>query len=440
MGRGELLQRHPSGQAREVDEAEVARGDGDQVDTLGGSPRFGTRLARRGLVAAGSELDDAVLGLRSEGRSSEATGDALDLGHLREHGVGLAPLLDASRGLPDLRLATHQLVDHVGEGLAVALEEGGAQALAVVGDDDELVRTRRRGGGLLQGGDRLVDPVERVERLAPLGSAVVGDLVVVGVVDEDDGGAAVHLLDDERGRQVAQGDVRRGARDRVGHPAVHQGHDPRPLLPPRLEVLLEDLGDRADDRVKVVVRAGEEREEGLALAEPLALVLDRGHRDVRADGVAGEEVADARPVVRQQALAVRDPGRDLGGIRRVVGDQDPVGFLLVPPEGRDAVVVAVQDPGLARRRGRRQECLPAREPVAAGAHPGRQVGDPAGPNLAGEDRVGQPVDLHDDEAGLVRAHDVLAPGRELLDQHPEVRVVVADREDRGRGSCSRTRT
>ena len=43
-----------------------------------------------------------------------------------------------------------------------------------------------------------VHAVERLERLDPLGAAVVGELVVVGEVGVDDVRAAVHLLDDQR--------------------------------------------------------------------------------------------------------------------------------------------------------------------------------------------------------------------------------------------------
>ena len=210
---------------REVDEPEVARRDRDQVGPLLG--RLPVRVFAVVVFGAGrAELHDAVRGLRSEGGPGEATGDALRLGQLREEGVRLAPLLDARRVLLDLRVAAHQLPDHVAERLAVALEEGRPEGLAVVGHDDEAIRSWRRAGGLLQRRDRPVDAVERVERLAPLGPAVVGDLVVVGVVDVDDRRAAVHLLDHEGGRQVAQGDVRRRARERVGHPAVHPRDDP----------------------------------------------------------------------------------------------------------------------------------------------------------------------------------------------------------------------
>ena len=300
----------------------------------------------------------------------------------------------------------------------------------MVGHDDEAIRPGRGRGGLLQRRDRPVHAVEGVEGLGPLGPAVVRDLVVVGVVDVDDRCAAVHLLDDEGRRQVAEADVGGGARDRVGPAAVHPRDDAGPHLAARLDVLLDHLGHEADDRAEVVVRAGEERHEGLALAQALALVLDRGHRDVGAAASPEKRLPTLAPSFEQQPLAVRDPGRDLHRVVRMVGDHDPAGSLLVPAEGRDAVVVAVQDPGLAGRGGRGQERLPARQPVAAGANPVGQVRDAAGPDLAGQDRLGEAVDLDDHEAGLVGPHHALAAGGHLLHEDREVRVVAGDREDR----------
>ena len=79
-----------------------------------------------------------------------------------------------------------------------------------------------------------VDAVERLERLDPLGPAVVGQLVVVGEVGVDDVGAAVHLLDDQRGVDVAQQDVAGGAHAGVLQPAMHLRPDPGAPGPPRL--------------------------------------------------------------------------------------------------------------------------------------------------------------------------------------------------------------
>ena len=114
----------------------------------------------------------------------------------------------------------------------------------------------------------------------------------------------------------------------------------------------------------------------------------------------------------------------------MVGDHRPPGLFLVPPEGRDAVVVAVQETGLAGRRGRWQECLPAIEAVPSRTNPARQVGRPAGLDLASQDRPRETVDLDDDEARRIRPMDVRPASRQLLDEDREVRVVAADREDR----------
>ena len=89
-------------------------------------------------------------------------------------------------GLDQRRASAHQVADDLAEALAVALLERGAQALAVVGQDDELVRPRGVLGGLLERADRPVDAVERLERLDALRAAVVGQLVVVGEVRVDD--------------------------------------------------------------------------------------------------------------------------------------------------------------------------------------------------------------------------------------------------------------
>ena len=89
------------------------------------------------------------------------------------------------------------------------------------------------------------------------------------------------------------------------------------------------------------------------------------------------------------------------GVDRVARDHQVLAVALVPAEGRDAVVVAVEDARLAGRGHRRQDRLPARQLVAAVADPAGHRVDGAGPDAAGEDRMGEAVDLDDDEAGLV---------------------------------------
>ena len=80
--------------------------------------------------------------------------DALALGDLRQERVDEdRPFGLASSTRPG-RPAAHQAADVLAEAHAVALEERLAEALAVVGQDDELVRPRRLVGRLDQGRDR----------------------------------------------------------------------------------------------------------------------------------------------------------------------------------------------------------------------------------------------------------------------------------------------
>ena len=101
----------------------------------------------------------------------------------------------------------------------------------------------------------------------------------------------------------------------------------------------------------------------------------------------------------------------------------------VPAEGGDAVVVAVQDAGLAARRHRRQDRLPARQLVAAVADPVGHRVDRAGAHPAGQDRMGQPVDLDDDQARLV-GMALRALDEQPLDEEAVVRAATVDAEDR----------
>ena len=235
----------------------------------------------------------------------------------------------------------------------------------MVGQDDELVRPRRLVGRLDQGRDRPVDAVEGLEGLDPLGAAVMGQLVVVGEVRVDHVGPAVHLLDDQRRVDVAQEHVAGGAHAGVLETAVHLRPDARTSGAPGLRELLEELAEEQRERAQVAARAEEERHERLAVADAAALGLDRGRRQVRPRRVARHQVADAGAVVGEQALAVGDAGHDQLRVGRVAGGHQVLAIPLVPAERGDAVVVAVEDPGLAAGGHRRQDRLPARQLVAA---------------------------------------------------------------------------
>ena len=73
----------------------------------------------------------------------------------------------------------------------------------MIGQDDEAVGPRRFLGDPLQQADDPVDAVQGIQRLAPFGTRVVGDLVVVDEVGVDHRDAAEHSLHDQAARHLA---------------------------------------------------------------------------------------------------------------------------------------------------------------------------------------------------------------------------------------------
>ena len=210
---------------------------------------------------------------------------------------------------------------------------------------------------------------------------------------------------------------------------MHLRPDAGPAGPPRLEPFLDELAEEERERTHIAGRAEEERREGLTVSDPAALGLDRRGRQVRPRGVARQQIADAGPVVRKQALSVRDARSDQGRIGGIARCHQVFAVSLIPAEGWDPIVVAVQDPGLAARRHRRQDRLPARQLVAAVAdHAGHRV-DRAGAHPAGQDRMGEAIDLDDHQAWLVRMAS-RSLDHQPLDQRAVIRAAAVDPEDR----------
>ena len=358
----QLLHGQPVVVPGEPDQPQVAGSDHGDRGLVGG---------RRDLLVV--EVDDAVVRLSGKGGPRHGRADALAAGDLGEEGVHEGGPLGLGRRLHDGGAPAHQVAHDLAQALPVALLEREAEALAVVGQDDELVRPRRILRGLGERPDRLVDPIERLERLHPLRAAMVGELVVVGEVRVDHVRAAVHLLDDQRDVDVAQEHVARGTHAGVLHAAVHLRRDARAAGPSCLVALLEELAQEERERSEVAARAQEEPEERLAVPDALRFVLDGRGRDVRARGVTRDEIADADAVVRQEAFAVGHAPDDLRRVDRAARDHQLLSIAFVPAERRDPVVVPVQDPGLAGGRHRRQDGLPRGEDVAAAADPARRA-------------------------------------------------------------------
>ena len=172
--------------------------------------------------------------------------------------------------------------------------------------------------------------------------------------------------------------------------------------------LEHDLPEEEDERARDVEAVGQE---GAVAGVRLALRLGAAHREDHLLGLAGEQVAAARPAVDEQP----DPGRvaalDLGAVRRRRADHHEAALLLHPSERRDVLVGAEQDPGLAGARLRREVGLPLGELVALLGDPARHRRRAAVAHGVAQDREREPVDLQEDDArdvaALLRA---LAPG------------------------------
>ena len=130
--------------------------------------------------------------------------------------------------------------------------------------------------------------------------------------------------------------------------------------------LEHDLPEEEDERPRDVEAVGEER----AVAGVRLLLLgDAADGEDHLVRLAGQEVAAARAAVRQQADAGRPLALDLRAVVRPRARDDPAGRLVHPAEGRDVVVRAEQDAGLAGPGLRREVGLPFRQLVSLARPP-----------------------------------------------------------------------
>ena len=301
-------------------------------------------------------------------------GHAAAQAQLGQERVHRAPALGPAGRRDRLLGGVDQVVDHLGQCPAVPLEERRSLALTVVGQYDDLVRVRQRVDDPLQRAEHAVEAFERLQRLGPGRSGVVGDLVVVDEVAVDDRGALDQLVGDQRDVQIAQQHVGDRAQEDVRAAAVDPRDQVAPALPPGLVQLLDHLADAEHQPAGGALRAGEEPDVARGCGSVgSAARLNTSHR---ARGVAGPVVADADPAVGEQSAAGRHPRLDLGGVAGPVRDHHPAGLLLVPAERRDLPGAAVQDARLAGRSGRRYAGVPRRP--SSGCRPGSSRPDAAG--------------------------------------------------------------
>ena len=262
-----------AGQVWEVDQAEIARAEHDRLAS--GGVRL---LAGRRRVHAGR-------------------GVAAPLRPGLSGGVGFALVPVA---LPRDRFALcGKPDDQLPQGFPVALQEGRALTLPVIGQHDDAVGPI----GLPHHGEQHLDDVvefgQHRKGLRPGNAGVVRHLVIADQVDVDDTAPLDQIADHRGGGDVGGEHGRERPHKRIDPTPRHPRLDVLPLLPQRLAQFPLQFREHPDERAQ---RARRVREivavAGTAAKAGAAHAADDEHVVVRA---AGEQVAAARTVVRQQA-------------------------------------------------------------------------------------------------------------------------------------------
>ena len=200
----DLLQREPATLLHQVDEAEVAGAHHDDVP-----------------------IGDVVLGLllllllrRRAGRLGDGEPD---------HGVLLVTAFD-----PGDVAARKRALDELVEAVPVPLLEGRTLGLPVVGEDDDLVRSRSVVTCALDLAEVVVELAQRFEGVRTLEARVVRDLVVARECRVDRGSSTHDVGENSRDDQVAHEHAERPSHQRVDAATVAARADVAANCPQRL--------------------------------------------------------------------------------------------------------------------------------------------------------------------------------------------------------------
>ena len=205
----------------------------------------------------------------------------------------------------------------------------------------------------------------------------------------------------------------------------------------RAPELAGHLAHCQDERASDVVRVREVGEVVLPDAPRAVPAQHRAHRQQAVRGIAGDDVGAAGPVGEQQSPAVGVATLELRSVTWMVGDDRLSAVLLPPAKGRHVVVVAMQQPGLARTCLGGPVRLPTREPVGAGLHPACHSRGISIADRAKQHVVGQAVDLEEQQAR--RFQDVAIPEAVIVDRQRARDCRADDRDRHRRHDCRRQR-
>ena len=176
----------------------------------------------------------------------------------------------------------------------MALLEGRALGLAVVGEHHDLVRARRVMTRPRDAAELLVELAQSLERVGALEARMVGHLVVAREGRVDGRSAAHHVGEHGEDHEVADDDAHRTAHQRVDAAPVAAGADVAAGGAERGGDLDDHLPDEQDERPGDVEAVGEE---GPVARVGAALGVGPAHGQDRCVGLAREQVAAARPAV-----------------------------------------------------------------------------------------------------------------------------------------------
>ncbi len=310
--------------------------------------------------------------------------------------------------------------------MAVALLEGRALGLAVVGEHDDLVGPRGVLPGARDAPELLVELAQDLHGVRALETRVVGHLVVAGEAGVDRGHAHHHVADDAVHGEVAHEDGETRAHERVAERAVAARVHVAASLPGRAGQLQRHLVEEEHEGPRDVVAVGEV---GAVPGVGLLLGLHPADGEDDLGGVARQQIAAAGAAAGQQPAAAGVPLLDEGAVGRRRAGHDAPRLLLHPAEGGDVVVGAEQQPGLRGAGLRREVRLPLGEPVRAGRQPARHLRRVPVADGALQHRPREAVDLEVDDAGNVGHLPRARAPRDALRDAQRVDVLVVGAQE-----------
>src|SRR4029453_2613331 len=280
----------------------------------------------------------------------------------------------------------HELRADLTEVSAKAVPERLALGLTVVRKHHDVIAPGGSCRESLESSEYPVQTVESRHGLWTEHARVMGDLVVVDVVDEDALPSLAHLLGDDRSVEIALEHIGGGAQSGVGPSPVNSRQDVEAVLAGSLPALLRHLGDGPYPPAAEAIGVGQEPGERLPSGRGPAGDAEAAHRKDGAGRVAGEEVASGEAFIAKQPRPTRRALLGERGIVWPVRNQDSPQLTVVPAKRWDSSYRAVQDPELTGwRSAGRLGCPPLKHIVPCG-HPTPHGLNPARLNGPAENR------------------------------------------------------